>query len=96
MKPPKPTKKQLRHRIKEAVASQVHTYYFAESAIDKVSIDHLLGSGVLLELHFIGGKEAVLPVMIKDGLSAATIDAIKADLARSYSLATAFKPKGVI
>lgn len=51
-----------------------------------------MGSGVLLELTFIGGKEAISPVVIKDGLSAETIAAIKADIRRSYELAVAFKP----
>ena len=50
-----------------------------------------MSSGVLLELTGIGGKEFILPVMILDGLSKKTIDAIKEDIKRSYDLAVMHK-----
>ena len=52
-----------------------------------------MSSGVLLQFTGVGGKELVNPVMIRDGLSDATIAAIKADLQRSFDLSVAFKPK---
>jgi hypothetical protein len=36
----------------------------------------------------------ICPVVIRDGLSADTIEALRRDFARSYAGATAFKPKG--
>ena len=93
----KQTKKQritqLEKQLEQAHAQQAHSYHFASQTIDKASTDRLMASGVILKLEFIGGKEVFSPVCIKDGLSPETIAAIKADLVRSYELATAFKPK---
>jgi hypothetical protein len=80
------TKKDLERQILELKAQLPITYTISSSMLDKVSTDHLMGSGVLLQLSGIGGKELINPVMIKDGLSKSTIDAIKADLKRSYDL----------
>jgi hypothetical protein len=78
------TKKDLERQILELKAQLAISYTISSSMLDKVSTDHLMGSGVLLQLSGIGGKELINPVMIKDGLSKSTIDAIKADLKRSY------------
>jgi hypothetical protein len=92
VKKPKTTKAQLRHKIKELEAQLASTYHFAGCHIGKTSTDHLMGSGVLLELTLLGGRQAIPPVVIRDGLSKETIEAIKADMRRSYDLAVAFKP----
>ncbi len=80
------TKKDLERQVLELKAQLPISYTISSSMLDKVSTDHLMGSGVLLQLSGIGGKELINPVMIKDGLSKSTIDAIKADLKRSYDL----------
>ena len=85
----------LRREAKELLAGQVHQYHYAEKEVEKASIDHIMGSGVILELTVLGGRELVKPVLIRDGLSKETIEAIQADLCRSYELATTFKPRGV-
>lgn len=51
MKKPKPTKAQLKHQVKEAVAMQTHTYHFADLALDKVGQAHLTGSGVFIRVN---------------------------------------------
>ena len=51
-----------------------------------------MASGVILELTALGGKEIIPPVMIRDGLSQATIKAIQNDLCRSFELATLVNP----
>jgi hypothetical protein len=51
-----------------------------------------MGSGVILSMTFLGGKEVFEPVMIRNGLSKETIEAIKADLVRSFEYATEMKP----
>jgi hypothetical protein len=89
-----PTKAQLRHKLVELEAQLAHAYHFASYYLDKTSTDRLMGSGVLIQMHFLGGKEAVLPVVIKDGLSKETINSLKADLLRSYEKAVEFKPQG--
>ena len=93
VKPKEPTRAQLERRILELSSQLAHVYHFAEAQINKTSTDHCMGSGVLLQLSFIGGKEAFQPVMIKDGLSKETIAAIKHDMRRSYDLAVMFKPR---
>jgi disulfide oxidoreductase YuzD len=50
-----------------------------------------MGSGVVMHLSILGGEDVIEPVCIRDGLSKETIDAIKADLKRSYDLATLLK-----
>ena len=69
-------------------------YAFASQQISGAGTEKRMASGVLLQLTGIGGKEIIPPVMIKDGLSGETIDAIKKDLVRSYNLATTFEPQG--
>lgn len=86
---------ELERKLREAEAAQVHHYHFASATIDKASTDHLLGSGVILTLTVLGGREICAPVMIRDGLSKETIEALKADFVRSYENAVEFKPKGV-
>lgn len=93
-KKPKVTKAQLQRKVLELEANLACTYYFADAYLSKER--SYVGSGVLLQLSAIGGKELIPPVMILDGLSPETIAAIRKDLARSYELATIFKPKGVL
>ena len=80
--------------VLELKAQLASTYHFADASLDKASEDRMLGSGVLLQLTGIGGKELILPTMIRDGLSKETIECIRKDIARSYKTATEFKPKG--
>lgn len=82
----------LRRELREAKAMAVHNYHFASKEIEKLSIDRCMGSAVILELTLLGGKKGVEPVAIRNGLSAETIAAIKADLKRSFEWATEFKP----
>jgi hypothetical protein len=90
-KPAKKTRAQLERQVLELTAQLAHVYEFANKEIDKASADYRMASGVLLQLTGIGGKEIINPVMIKDGLSIDTINAIKADLKRSYDLAIMYR-----
>jgi hypothetical protein len=80
-------------KILELESQLAHRYHFANQTIDKCSTKHLMASGVLLQLTGVGGKELINPVMIKDGLSTETIEAIKKDLKRSYDLAIMYAVK---
>jgi hypothetical protein len=97
MKTNKITKKakitQLERELREALAGQVHTHYFACKEIGKASMKHLMSSGVVLTLTVPGGRELFQPVLIHDGLSDETIAALKNDLKRSFDTATIMKPK---
>lgn len=88
------TKEQLRWKIKELESQLAHAYHFADAQIERAG-ERLLAGGVVLQLNELGGKEIFSPVCIRDGLSKETINCIRADLRRSYELATQFKPKGI-
>ena len=96
--PEKRTKAQriadLERKLEEARAHHIYRHHFASKALDKVSVDKLMGSGVVLSLTLLGGKELFEPVMVRNGLSKETIAALKADLVRSFNYATELKPDG--
>ena len=89
------TRADLQREVKELTAQLASSYHFASATLDKAGTDKMMASGVLLQLHALGGRELIVPIVIRDGLSADTIAALQRDIARSYTLATQFKPKGV-
>ena len=91
-KPSKATRAQLERQIMELKAQLAHVYGTAARDVDKAG-EALMASGALLQLHALGGREIIPPVVIRDGLSAETIAALKKDFARSYDLAVMNKPK---
>lgn len=99
MKPNKQTKVQriaeLERKLRAVEATQVHRHHFVSKEIHKASTTKMMGSGVILSLQTIGGVDIFEPVLIFNGLSDATIEAIKADLVRSFQYATEFKPEGL-
>lgn len=93
MKAAKLTKAGLLRKVAELESQLAHVYHFADAQIDKAGQASLMASGVVMTLTALGGRELIPPVCIKDGLSPATIAAIRADLRRSYELAIAFAPR---
>jgi hypothetical protein len=89
----KPTKADLRREVMELKAQLASTYHFADATLNKAGA--LMGSGVLVQLTALGGRELTVPFVIRDGFSAETIAALRADINRSYDLATLYKPSGV-
>jgi hypothetical protein len=84
---------ELERQLQEAQAGAAHVYHFATASIPKASTAHLAGSGVVLTLTVLGGREVCKPVLIRDGLSPELVAALTADMVRSYELATLYKPK---
>lgn len=84
---------ELERKLVEANGQHAYVYAYASDAVEKASTDHLTASGVVLTLTALGGREIVKPVVIRDGLSAETIAAIRKDLRRSYDLAVKLVPK---
>lgn len=80
----------LERKLFEARAQYAATLGAAFDAIPKAA--DYIASGVILELTALGGKEIIPPVMIRDGLSKATVAAIQDDLRRSFELATLVNP----
>lgn len=91
MKKVKQTKAQLRRKVLELESQLAHAYHFASATIDKAG-PNLMGSGVVLQLSYLGGANVFSPVCIKDGLSLDTIAALKSDLVRSFELTTMYRP----
>jgi hypothetical protein len=90
----------LKHRLRiaelerknlELSAQLAHVYHFAKAGIATANRDRLHGSGVLVQLHFLGGKEVCKPFVLKDGLSDTTIAGLTHDLQHSYAQVTSWK-----
>lgn len=88
----KPSRLELERKVRELESQLVHQYHSANRSIEKAGIKMLTGSGAVISIVALGGREIIAPVCIRDGLSPETIAALKADFARSYDLATMFKP----
>lgn len=88
----KKTKNELKQEIKELKAQLAHTYHFVSISLSKAGTDRMMGSGVMLELTALGGRQLIIPVMIRDGLSKETIVAIQKDIIRSYKSIVELKP----
>lgn len=87
------TRAELQRQILELKAQLASTYYFASKDINNCGHDKMMGGGVILQISALGGREIVKPVCIKDGLSQASIDAIKADIKRSSDSCLEFNIK---
>ena len=88
----RPTRQELERKVKELESQLVHRHHFATRSIDKAGTKNIMGSGVIISLVVLGGREIIEPLCIRDGLSDETINALKADIIRSYEIATMFKP----
>lgn len=83
----------LERKLIEALAGQVHNYHFAGEGLNKASKKHLMGSGVVITLTVLGGRELIPPTLLRDGLSEDLIKALRSDFVQGFELATVFKPK---
>ena len=85
------TYKQLEQKLVESLASSPTRYTIAHGALKNIHTDKLMGSGVLITIQGIGGKQIIDPILICDGLSSETIEAIRNDIKRSYDFAVMYK-----
>lgn len=93
--PKPPTKKQLERQVKELKAQLAGSYKYAHDKVGDAGERQMMASGVMIELTALGGREIINPIVIRDGLSPETIQAIRDDIIRSYKQAVSIKPKGV-
>lgn len=82
----KPTYKQLERKIKELEALSATNTRAALRDVEKAG-DCLMSSALIVQFSALGGREICAPFAIRDGLSAATIQAIKNDIQKSMALA---------
>jgi hypothetical protein len=80
----------LERRNRELEAQLAHVPHFARQGLEKAR--GVRGGAVIVQMHWLGGREVCLPFSIKDGPSDATIDALIADLRRTYESITELKP----
>lgn len=90
---PKPkTRAQLARQVKELEAQLSAAYHFAAQELRGMAKRDFRASAVLVEVTALGGAPLLRPIAIRDGLSRETIDALQADILRSYASAVEFKP----
>lgn len=89
----KPSRADLARKVRELEAQLASAYHFADARLDRFG--NLVGSAAILEITTLGGRETIGPVAIRDGLSPETIQALRAEFAKSYATAIEFKPSGV-
>lgn len=81
------TRKQLKRILLESNASCLLSLKHSHNNLNKAGTDARMGSGVVVTITAIGGAEITPVFMITDGLSQATIDALRADIQRTSDLA---------
>ena len=86
----KPTYSQLERKIKELQALSAPYLFDAFKNIDKTEA---MASAVVIQITALGGREIVAPFAICDGLSPATIEALKADILKTMRMSHFETPK---
>lgn len=86
------SREQLQCKIRDLESQLASSAHFLAAAMDKTSSESMMGSGVVIEIRYLGGKTLGVPCFIRDGLSKETVESIKRDLSRTYDLAVQFKP----
>jgi hypothetical protein len=86
MKTKKPSYAQLQRQVLELTAGLSAVHKCALLGLKKASTATRTGSGVVLHLSAVGGASIVDPVMIRDGLSPDTLEALARDIQRSLDL----------
>lgn len=76
----------LEREIKELKGQLAYVYAIVCNNLIAASTDRLTGSGAVLSISTLGGRQVIDSVVIRDGLSPETIAALRADLKRSYEL----------
>ena len=93
IKSKKKSRADLQREVKELKAQLAHTNHFAAEELKKLGPDRVMGGGIIVEMATLGGRVTVGPFCIRDGFSKETIDALIADLVRSYNQVVIFSPK---
>lgn len=86
------TRAQLERQVKDLNAQLASTYHFAAQELRGMVKRDYRASAVVVEVTALGGASLLSPVAIRDGLSKETIEALIADVMRSYASAVEFKP----
>jgi len=93
---PKQTNRQrvatLSRKVLELEAQLAHIPHFARIGLLSAGRDRTMGSAVIVQMHYLGGKEVCPAFALRDGLGPETIAALLADLRYTHERATELKP----
>ena len=92
MKTKRKTREELEFEIIALKAQLASTYHFASKQAGDANTKRYMGSAIIVAMKSLSGKEIVMPVAVRDGLSDEFIAAFKKEMARSHEIATLFKP----
>lgn len=98
MKPTKETKATTIQKMQQRIVDlDSQSLTAIRAAIENIGNagDKLFASGAVLKISALGGRSIVDSVCISDGLSPATIDAIRDDLIRTWEQKVSILPKGM-
>lgn len=84
---------ELLGKVDQYKSGAASTYHFAGAELLKCNKDRFNGSGVIISMKGLSGKELVMPFMIKNGLSNETINALLDDMQKSYDDIIELKPQ---
>lgn len=74
----------LERKNMELEAQLPHVYPNADRDLKKASRQTMMASGLLIQIHALGGREICRPFVLRDGLSDATIEALRDELKYSH------------
>lgn len=77
---------QLARQNAELIAGLNAVHVSALGSLKKASTSVRTASGVMVQLTAVGGAEIISPVMVRDGLSDDTLEALRRDITRSLEL----------
>lgn len=84
--------KELERKNLELKAQLAYVYRYARIGIEKADRSKIKGGAVVVQLHYLGGKEVCPAFALKDGFSPETIAALTEDLRFSYDQAVEIRP----
>jgi hypothetical protein len=74
----------LKRKNMELEAQLPFVYPAVDRALALAGRDKMIASGLLIQIHALGGREICRPFMLRDGLSEATIEALRDELKYSH------------
>lgn len=83
--------KELERKLRESEALQIHKLHFLSENVKKYH--NLKGSGVIVAFQRLGAESEDGLVLIRNGLSLATIRSLQKDIRASWEYATEFQPE---
>lgn len=85
--------KELERKLRESEALQIHKLHYLSENVKKYH--NLKGSGIIVTFQRLGAESEDGPVLIRNGLSLATVRSLQRDIRASWEYAVQFEPEVV-